>query len=392
MTSTEPKQYGIHSSRARTRRIGLRAMLAVATLLALGSALGCGNKPATHAAGFNALPVKTHVLQLVPIPETSEYLSTLKWRQSAAINPQVAGQIVKINVKSGDHVNANVALIEIDPSKQQATVNSQEAARNAQAATLQYQKVQYDRAQQLYSSGLIAKQDFDSAKSAYETALAQYNSLEAQVREQQVQLNYYEVTAPSAGIIGDIPVHVGDYVTTSTLLTTLDQPSNLEAYIYVPVDRSRVLRVGEPVQLLDGSGNIIARSSLYFVSSEVDPTTQSVLAKAIIANPGDKFRTDEYVRARITWRTSPGLTVPILAVSRINGQFFIFVAEKKGEGTLARQKLIEVGQIIGNDYVVQSGLKPGDHIIVAGFQFLADGVPVKETIEDTSSSSGAAAH
>jgi RND family efflux transporter MFP subunit len=345
----------------------------------------------THAAP-PPLPVKTQVLQLVPIPDASEYLATLKSRRSAAINPQVAGQIVKINVKSGDHVSADALLVQIDPSKQQATLGSQEAARNAQVATMQYAKDQYERSQQLYDSGLIPKQDFDSAKSAYENAMAQAKSMDAQVREQQVQLNYFQVTAPSDGIIGDVPVHVGDYVTPSTVLTTLDQPGNLEAYIYVPVEHSKDLHSGDPVELLDDSGNVIARSSIFFVSPQVDTTTQSVLAKAAIANSSGKFRTDEFVRTRVTWRKTQGLLVPILAVSRINGQFFIFVAERNEKGTVARQRMIQVGDIIGNNYVVRSGLQPGEHIIVAGFQFLIDGSAVKETIEDSSPSSGAGAH
>jgi RND family efflux transporter MFP subunit len=369
--------------------VWLRSAIAFASFVLLLAA-GCSRRPVTHAAP-PPLSVKTQVLQLIPIPDASEYLATLKSRRSAAINPQVAGQIVKIDVKSGDHVGTDAPLLQIDPSKQQATLSSQEAARNAQIATMQNAKVQFDRAQQLYNSGLIPKQDYDSAKSAYESALAQANSMDAQVKEQQVQLNYFQVTAPSDGIIGDIPVHVGDYVTTSTLLTTIDQPGNLEAYIYVPVEHSQDLRVGEPVELLDDSGNVIARSSIFFASPQVDTTTQSVLAKASIANLEHKFRSDEFVRARVTWRTTKSLLVPILAVSRINGQFFIFVAEKGEKGTVARQKMIQVGDIIGNDYIVRSGLQPGDHIIVAGFQFLTDGAAVKETVEAASSSPRAVA-
>ncbi|HEV2491154.1 MAG TPA: efflux RND transporter periplasmic adaptor subunit [Candidatus Acidoferrales bacterium] len=368
----------------------LQRTLELAAMFSLCAFAGCSRKPVTHAAP-PPLSVKTQVLQLVTIPDASEYLATLKSRRSAAINPQVAGQVVKIYVKSGDHVSADAPLVQIDPSKQQATLGSQEAARNAQAATLQYTKDQFDRAQQLYNSGLIPKQDFDSAKSAYESAQAQYKSLDAQVREQQVQLNYFQVTAPSEGIIGDIPVHVGDYVTTSTVLTTLDQPGNLETYIYVPVEHSRDLRIGDAVELLDDSGNVIARSSIFFVSPQVDTTTQSVLAKAAIANSSGKFRTDEFVRTRVTWRMTKGLMVPILAVSRINGQFFIFVAANSAKGTVARQRMIQVGDIIGNNYIVRSGLQAGDHIIVAGFQFLIDGSAIKETIEDSPSPSGVAA-
>lgn len=367
-----------------------RSAIGIAALISL-AALGCGRKPVTHAAP-PPLGVKTQVLQLVSIPDASEYLVTLKSRRSAAINPQVAGEVVKIYVKSGDVVAASAPLVQIDPTKQQATLGSQEAAHNAADATLQYDKVQLDRAQKLYDSGLIPKQDYDSAKSTYENALAQAKSLEAQVTEQKVQLDYYQVTAPSDGIIGDIPVHVGDYVTTSTLLTTLDQPGSLEAYLNVPVEHSKDLRAGEPVELLDDSGNVIARSSIFFISPQVDTTTQSVLAKASIANPGHRFRTDEFVPARVTWRTTQGLEVPVLAVSRINGQFFIFVAENDGKGLVARQKLIQVGDIIGNNYVIRGGLQPGDHIIIAGFQFLTDGSPVKETVEAASPATGAAAN
>ena len=383
------------SARTRTRlRMDPRGVLQVrfaVCLIALAPmAAGCSRKPVTHAAP-PPLPVKTQALELVPIPDSSEYLATLKSRLSAAINPQVAGQIVKIYVKSGAHVSADAPLLQIDPSKQQATLGSQEAARNAQIATMQNAKVQFDRAQELFNSGLIPKQDYDSAKSAYESALAQANSMDAQVKEQQVQLNYFQVTAPSDGIVGDIPVHVGDYVTTSTLLTTVDQPGNLEAYIYVPVEHAADLHTGESVELLDDSGNVTARSSVFFVSPQVDTTTQSVLAKASIANPAHKFRNDEFVRARVTWRVAKGLEVPILAVSRINGQFFIFVAEQTDKGTVARQKMIQVGDIIGNNYVVRGGLKPGDHIIVAGFQFLIDGSAVKETVEPVSAVPGVAA-
>ena len=74
--------------------------------------------------------------------------------------------------------------------------------------------------------------------------------------------------------------------------------------------------------------------------------------------------------------------IPVIAVSRINGQYFAFLAQEVASGAVARQEQIQVGDIFGNDYVVTSGLKTGDHIITSGFQFLVDGAPVKETVED----------
>lgn len=378
----------INPTRAST--LTMRETAVLATLLFLSGVFGCTRQPAAKRPGFSAMPVKTQIAQLVDIPDSSEYLATLKSRRSAAINPQVEGWITKINVHSGQHVQQGALLTEIDPRVQQASVSSQEASRNAQAATLANAQAQLQREQKLFDAGIISKQDIDTYKTAYQNALAQQEALDAQVRQQQAQLHYYNVTAPTDGIVGDIPVHVGDRVTNTTLLTTVDQPGNLEAYIYVPIEHSRDLHAGEPVDLLDSSGNVIAHSTIFFVSPEVDTTTQSVLAKAAIPNSQRSLRTDEFVNARIIWRTTKGLEIPVLATQRINGQFFAFLAVSGPKGTAARQQQIQVGDIIGNNYIVLGGIKPGDHVMVAGFQFLADGMLVKETIEG--SSSGASPH
>src|SRR5487761_145949 len=111
--------------------------------------------------------------------------------------------------------------MEIDPRVQQASVSSQEASRNAQAATLANAQAQLQREQKLFDAGIVSKQDIDTYKTTYENALAQQKALDAQVRQQQAQLHYYNVTAPTAGIVGDIPVHVGDRVTNTTLPTAL---------------------------------------------------------------------------------------------------------------------------------------------------------------------------
>ncbi len=121
----------------------------------------------------------------------------------------------------------------------------------------------------------MSKQDLDQAKSTLDAAQAQMDSLDAQVREQQVQLHYYKVVAPRSGIVGDIPVHVGDRVTTTTQLTTVDQPGSLEAYVYVPIEHSSQLKMNLPVQVLDSDGKVLADSRISFISPQVDNTTQT---------------------------------------------------------------------------------------------------------------------
>src|SRR5580704_10480214 len=221
--------------------VGAAGLLGFAALAA-----GCGKTSAGDpvAGGMQAMPVQVQVAKAQEIPDATEYLSILKSRHSAVINPQVEGQITKIFVKSGDHVKAGTPILQIDPLKQQATVGSQEASRAAQEANLRYAQTQLERERKLFEAGVVSKQDFDNAQTNRDAALAQLKSLGEQVNQQQVELRYYRVAAPMAGIIGDIPVREGDRVAVTTLLTTVDEPGTLEAYIYVPAERGRELHLG----------------------------------------------------------------------------------------------------------------------------------------------------
>ena len=353
--------------------------LLAAGLAASAITMGCSGNAAqnAHASGPGAMPVKVLEAQAVPVNDASEYVATLKSRDSAVIMPQVEGQITQIFVHSGERVDAGSPMIEIDPLKQQATVKSQESARAAQEANLIWAKKQYERTQGLAAAGVVSKQDLDQSKQNIDAAQAQMEALDANVREQQVQLHYYKVVALRSGIVGDVPVHVGDRVTVTTVLTTIDQPGSLEAYVYVPIEHSTQLKMNLPVQVLDGEGKVLADSRISFISPQVDNTTQTVLVKARIANGNDALRQLQFVRARVIFGTHKNPQVPILAVSRLAGQYFVFVAEPQNGGAfVARQKPLKIGQTVGNDYEVQDGIKSGDKVIISGTQFLLDGVPV----------------
>jgi RND family efflux transporter MFP subunit len=351
-------------------RAGLGAICA--TLACSG---GSTHNPQAGAPG--GMPVKVQEAKAVPVNDTTEYVATLKSRDSAVLMPQVEGQVTRIYVHSGERVAAGAAVMEIDPLKQQATVKSQESTKAAQLANLNWTQQQYERAQGLFSAGVVSKQDLDQAKTARDAAQAQVDSLDAQVREQQVQLHYYKVAAPWSGIVGDVPVHVGDRVTTATILTTVDKPGGLEVYVYAPIERASQLKMNLPVQVLDSEGKVIAESRVSFISPQVDNTTQTVLVKARVANGNDALRPSQFIRARVVWGTHKNPLVPVLAVSRLAGQYFAFVAEpQKGGSYAARQRPLKIGQTVGNDYEVQDGIKPGDKVIISGTQFLLDGAPV----------------
>jgi RND family efflux transporter MFP subunit len=361
-----------------TKNAALVSLCAAALLAA-----GCGQKDAAKGApGMppGGMPVQVVVVKNETIPDVNEYLSVMKSRHSANINPQVEGQITKIFVKSGDHVDAGQTLLQIDPLKQQSTVSSQEASRAAQQANVQLAKVSYDRAKKLSEAGVISKADYDSAESTYNAAIAQLKSQDEQVNTQKAELHYYSVSAPMGGTVGDVPVRVGDRVAVTTLLTTVDEPGALEAYIYVPVDHSRSLKVGLPVKLLSEAGDLLTNTSITFVSPQVDPDTQTVLAKAAVPNNDAKtrLRISQQVRAQVKWGQRQGATIPFLNLTRINGQYFVFVSEKSDKGTVAHQKQVKIGDNVGNDVEVLDGIKAGDHLIVSGAMFLQDGAPVTE--------------
>jgi len=355
-------------------RLGICCALFGMILLTAACSVG---KSAKAASDPPAKPVKVRTATLQKVDDATEYVATLKSRDSAVVMPQVEGIITQIFVYSGDRVVSGAPLMQIDPAKQQATVKSQEDARAAQVAQVTWAKQNYDRVSGLASAGVVSKQDLDQARATLDAAQAQLQSLDAQVNEQQVQLHYYQVVAPRAGIVGDVPVRVGDRVTTTTQLTTVDRPGTLEAYIYVPIEKSGQLKMNLPVEIVGGSGNLLASSRITFISPQVDNTTQTVLAKAQIANSNDSLRTAQFIRARVVWGTQQKPVVPVVAVSRIGGLYFAFVAEpdEKG-GYVAHQRPLQIGQIVANDYVVLDGVKPGDKVVVSGTQFLIDGTPV----------------
>jgi RND family efflux transporter MFP subunit len=351
-----------------------------AGLLALLSIAGaaCSRSQAlTNPPAVPPTAVKLVAVDNKRIEDATEYLGTLKSIRSTTIQPQIDGQIIQIFVKSGDRVEKGAPLIQIDPRRQQAAVSSQEAERASKEASVRYARQQQERMSALYERRLVSRQEAEQAETALRTAEAELDSLQAQIQQQQVQLHYYTVVAPTAGVVGDVPVRVGHQVSTTTVLTSVDQNETLEVYVSVPLERAGQLRIGLPIRVLASEADeTLASTAISFVSPRVDDQTQSVLVKGVVSNPRGTLRGSQNVRARLIWRTMERPTMPVTAVLRVNTQFFAFVAEDAGERLVARQRPIKLGPITGNDYVVLDGIKPGDRLVASGVQKLVDGAPI----------------
>lgn len=330
------------------------------------------------AGGPQAMPVHTLAVALSPVQHSSDYVATIKSRRSVTVAPQVDGNLTQILVKSGDHVKAGQPIMTIDPTRQQALVDSQKATENQKKALYDYNVLQIERQRKLFTAGVISRDALDQAEQSFANTKADWEAAIASRKSLEEQLAYYHIKAPFDGIIGDVPVHLGDYVGTTTALTTVDENRDLEVYVYVPTERSAEVHMGLPVQVLGPDSNPVESTAVDFLSPQVDSQLQGILLKAPVhSSAAIALRTAQLVKARVIWKTAPMPTIPVLAVSRQGGQDFVFLAVKQPDGhTAAKQTSVTLGETVGNAYSVTAGLKPGDQVITSGTQFLVDNAPV----------------
>jgi RND family efflux transporter MFP subunit len=342
---------------------------------------GCKQKPAAPAgAGMQGMPVQTVAVTLAPVPQSSEYVATIKSRRSATVEPQVQGMLTQIRVMSGDRVKAGQVMMEIDPRLQIATVESARATERQKKAVYDYNVVEIERQRKLFEAGVTSRDAYDQARQAYDNAKADYESAVGLRKTQEEQLAYYTVRAPFEGVVGDVPVHVGDFVSPllspAAVLTTVDENKDLEAYIYVPTERSGQVRQGLDVDLMDTNGKLLEKTKIDFLSPQVDSTLQGILVKAPVHATPEILRTAQMVKARVIWSTTPMAVIPVLAVTRQGGQSFVFVARQQNGHSVAIQTPVTLGDTVGNTYSISSGLNVGDRVIVSSTQFLVNGMPV----------------
>jgi RND family efflux transporter MFP subunit len=362
--------------------IALKRIFGIGCFVLLGlTATGCDKKPAVQAAaGMQAMPVQTVTVTLAPVPQSSDYVATIKSRRSATLMPQVSGALTRILVRSGDHVKAGQLLMEIDPRLQLAAVESARATERQKKALYDYNAIEVERQRKLFEAGVTSRDAFDQAQQSFGNTKSDYEAAVELRKTQEEQLAYYHIRAPFDGVVGDIPVHVGDFASPAnspaTVLTTVDENKDLEAYIYVPTERAGQVRMGLDVELTDNVGKLIEKTKIDFLSPQVDSTLQGILVKAPVHAAPELLRNAQMIKARVIWSTTPMAVVPVLAVTRQGGQSFVFVAQGKNGSFVARQVAVTLGDTVGNNYSISSGLNAGDKVIVSSTQFLVSGVPV----------------
>lgn len=347
-------------------------------LTAAALAAACGEAPKA-AAPAPPRPVQVITLATAPVLTTGEYLGSLLSRESVVVLPQVAGYVRQIHARPGQRVTAGASLVEIDARDENAALSSAAAQARSAAAQRDLARQSLVRAEALHKQGLAPTQEVDQRRADLAATEAAVRAATAAVSQRRVALSNRTITAAIPGVLGDVNVRIGDYVTATTPLTSIAQADVLELTLSVPAQRARGLAMDAPVEVLAEDGSVLVATKVSYVSPEADPRTQLVEVKATFENT-PKLRPQELMRARLVFATRQGIQVPALAVERQAGEAFAFVVVKKGEGLAVERRRIGIGALRDRGYVVTEGLSAGDRVAVSSLHALKDGMAV--VIED----------
>ncbi|KRA62334.1 hemolysin D [Caulobacter sp. Root655] len=373
-----------------------RAVLSATALAAIALTLAACGQGKGGAGGMGPggpTPVGVIVAKTESVTLTSELNGRTSAHLVSEVRPQVNGIVKARLFQEGGYVRAGQALYQIDPATYQAAYNSAAAGLAQAQATATAARLKAERYKGLVEINAVSKQDNDDAQAAALTANANIAAQKAAVDSARINLGYTRVLAPISGRVGKSSVTPGALVTASqaTALATVQDLSK----IYVDLTQSstemlklqRDLATGQlgrsgsalvTLKLEDGSTYPIP-GRLEFSDVTVDPTTGSVGLRATFDNPNGVLLPGMYVRAVLgKGVANSGMLIPQAAVSRDpKGNATVMVVGAKGA---AEPRVIATSQTIGDKWLVTSGLKPGDQVIVEGLQKVRPGAPVKAAV------------
>ncbi|QGZ59258.1 efflux RND transporter periplasmic adaptor subunit [Paraburkholderia acidiphila] len=380
----------IHARDGSSRKSrGFRAALFCLTAIAIAGCQGRDGAMPAHSAGQSVeVGVKTLAPQrIVMTAELSGRLSALK---VSDVRPQIGGIVQKRFFVEGSDVKAGQVLYQIDPATYQATYDQARGTLAKAQATLASAKTKADRYAQLVKINAVSAQDNDDAIAAVREDEADVIADRASLESARINLGYTRVTAPISGRIGASSVTEGALVTSeqTTALATI------QAYdqMYLDVTRSSAdwLRLrkafasgrlkrsgtGAAVQLVLEDGTPYAHAGvLQFSGITVDATTGSVTLRMVFPNPEGELLPGMFVRAQLDeGESTSALLVPQLAVTRASdGGASVWVVDATGH---AKQVAVQADSAYADQWIVTSGLKTGERVIVSGLQKVQAGVAV----------------
>jgi len=373
-------------------------------LLVIGLIIGAVRpKHVSGAAASAPVPVEVVSVDQKDVPIYREWIGTLDGYTNADVRAQVTGYLLRQGYQEGAFVRKGQLLFEIDPRPFQAALDqAQGQLAQAQATLANAQAVQgrtqldVDRYTPLAKEQAASQQDLDNAvqnnlaaKATVETAKAQITTYEAAVETAKINLDFTRLVAPIDGVAGQALLQVGALVSpasgpvtsVSTLnpikvYFTVSEPEYLDFHKRYPTqDTLEAARKNLHLQLILADETTYPQEGrFYFADRQVDPTTGAIRIAALFSNSGNVLRPGGYARVRATVRTqNDALLIPQRAVSELQGSYQVAVVDADSKVSI---RTIQVGTQVGNQWIVLSGLKPGERVVAEGTQKVRDGATV----------------
>jgi membrane fusion protein (multidrug efflux system) len=376
----------------------------LAAVLAAVLTAGCGNNQHGGGMHFPPAPVTLETVSTKTVPLSFEYVGQTAGSREAEVRARVQGILEKRSYQEGTRVKAGQTLFVIDPKPYAA--QAQQAEAEVARAEAQHALAQrtLERLRPLVGDNAISKREFDDAVSAEQTAAAGVKLAQARLSEIKLNLSYTTVTAPVGGVVSKSLKSEGSLVAPGqdSLLTTVWQIDPIHINFSVPeneqLQRNRLLAEGKlvlpdpkkggsykvTVKLADGSVHE-RTGKLDFINPGINSATGSFDARAEVANPDGSLRPGQFVRVQLNGAARPNaIVVPQRAVMEGPQGKFIYVAGKSKEGQdVALPRPVMVGDWVEVDgaklWIVESGLKSGEQIVVEGMAKLfpmPNGAPI----------------
>lgn len=354
----------------------------------LGLALvACSGKKQEMPAGDNAFAVVTLAPSEVNLNTT--YPATIKGVQDVEIRAKVAGNIVRQFVDEGAFVNAGQALFEIDPTQYRAAVEQAQAAVNVSKANIATQELTVQNKKMLREKEIVSQYDLDVATNQLQMMRAQLSQAQAALINAKDQLSFCTVRATSSGVVGSIPFRVGALVSSATAepLTTVSNLSQMYAYFSMTekqlLEMTRnsggtngALRDMPAVELVLADGSTYSETGkVNSVSGIIDASTGSVKMRATFNNPNRILRSGATGLVKFPVRRTNAIVIPQKATYEIQDKRFVYMVN-----TQNKVKAVEIQTLVQNDgknFVVISGVKAGDRIVVEGVSKLRNDMEIK---------------
>jgi len=389
VAAADPTVFSQREKRGKVRSAGFRAARLVLFLLPVTVVFvaGCGSPKGASPLPSPEVEVASVVQKDVPI--YSEWVATLDGYVNAQIQPQVTGYVIRQTYKEGSFVRKGQILFQIDPRPFQALLDQANAQLAQAQAQLGKTQMDVDRDTPLARARAIAQSQLDNDVQANRAAQAAVKAAEAQVDQAKLNLEFTDVKSLIDGISGIAQVQIGNLVNPMTVLTSVSQINPIKAYFSISeqeyihfADRINaetqkdIPSNSPPFELILADGSVYPHKGTGLLTNrQVDVTTGSIQIVCSFPNPQNFLRPGQFGRLRAAPDVRHGaLLVPQKAVSELQGSYQVAVV---GADNTVSLRAVTVGDRAGPMWIVESGVKAGELVVVEGLQKLQNGVTVK---------------